>query len=113
MRDGRYLILDWGDACVSHPFFTLTVTLNAIAHRLGIERRAPQLARVRDAYLDAWPGRGSDLRRAFESADLLGHVCRALAWQRVVDGLPAPFADEWADTVPGWLRTFLEAAPTP
>ncbi len=27
VRDGRYLLLDWGDACVSHPFFTLSVTL--------------------------------------------------------------------------------------
>ena len=27
VRDDRYLLLDRGDACVSHPFFTLSVTL--------------------------------------------------------------------------------------
>lgn len=27
VRDDRYVLLDWGDACVSHPFFTLSVTL--------------------------------------------------------------------------------------
>ncbi len=27
VRDGRHLVLDWGDACISHPFFTLSVTL--------------------------------------------------------------------------------------
>ena len=26
--NGRAHVLDWGDACVSHPFFTLSVTLN-------------------------------------------------------------------------------------
>ena len=27
VRDGRYLFFDWGDACVSHPFFSMSVTL--------------------------------------------------------------------------------------
>ena len=27
VKDGRNLILDWGDAVVSHPFFTMSVTL--------------------------------------------------------------------------------------
>jgi hypothetical protein len=26
-RDGRYLIADWNDACVTHPFFSMSVTL--------------------------------------------------------------------------------------
>ena len=30
VRDDRYLLLDWGDACVSHPFFTLAVTLDGV-----------------------------------------------------------------------------------
>jgi hypothetical protein len=30
VRDGRYLLLDWGDACVSHRFFTLAVTLEGV-----------------------------------------------------------------------------------
>ena len=30
VQDGRYLLLDWGDACVSHPFFTLAVTLDGV-----------------------------------------------------------------------------------
>ena len=33
-KDGRYLLLDWGDACVTHPYFTLAVTLDGV-HRLG------------------------------------------------------------------------------
>ena len=30
VRDGRYLFLDWGDSCVSHPLHSLVVTLRAI-----------------------------------------------------------------------------------
>ena len=30
VRDGRYLFMDWGDACVSHPFFTMSVTLEGV-----------------------------------------------------------------------------------
>ena len=45
VRDGRYLLLDWGDACVSHPFFTLAVTLVGVT-RLGA-RRHPGLGRRR------------------------------------------------------------------
>ena len=38
VRDGRNLVLDWGDACVSHPFFTLSVTLEGVT-RVGSRRR--------------------------------------------------------------------------
>src|SRR5262249_26462640 len=110
VRDGRYLFIDWADACVTHPFLTLTVTLNSIAHRLGVDRNAPELVRVRDACLGAWPERGDPLR-AFELADLLGHVCRALAWRQTLAGSPAALTREYADTVPGWLRAFLQAGP--
>ncbi len=32
VRGSAYRFLDWGDACVSHPLFTLTVTLRVIEH---------------------------------------------------------------------------------
>src|SRR5262249_35920411 len=86
VRGGRYVFIDWGDACIAHPFFTLTVTLNSVAHRLGVDRGSPDVVRVRDAYLDAWTVRGGDPLRAFEIADLLGCVCRALSWRRVLAG---------------------------
>ncbi|HEY5905069.1 MAG TPA: aminoglycoside phosphotransferase family protein, partial [Actinomycetota bacterium] len=34
VRDGRNRVLDWGDACVSHPFHSLTVLLRATAWKL-------------------------------------------------------------------------------
>lgn len=52
VRDGAYRFLDWGDSCVSHPFMTLTVTLRVIELRHGLPASSPEIARVRDAYLE-------------------------------------------------------------
>src|SRR5262249_48970483 len=32
--EGRYLIFDWGDSCVSHPFNSLVVCMRALVRRL-------------------------------------------------------------------------------
>jgi len=79
-RDGRYLVLDWGDACVSHPFFSMSVTLEGV---IGwgpddIEGSV-DTAPYRDAYLAPFAGGLADekLRAAFGIAVRLGWACRA------------------------------------
>ncbi len=51
VRDGHYRILDWGDACVSHPFYSLSVILRSTSeHRVHVQaqaRRARARARSR------------------------------------------------------------------
>ena len=55
VRDGRYLLLDWGDACVSHPFFTLSVTLEGqLAWGLDDVHGSVDVRPFRDAYLRAF-----------------------------------------------------------
>ena len=45
---GEYVLFDWGDSCVSHPFHTLAVTLRAIAWRFRPRaRRAAARAHAR------------------------------------------------------------------
>ena len=80
VRDGRHLLLDWGDACVSHPVFTLSVTLQGvIAWGLDDVEGSEDVAPYRDAYLapyaERFPG---DLVRAAEVAMRLGWACRAV-----------------------------------
>jgi hypothetical protein len=73
VRDGRHLIMDWADACVSHPFFTLSVTLEGqLAWGLDDVENSVDIAPFRDAYLAQFPGKtiGPALR--------LGWVCRAI-----------------------------------
>ena len=57
---------DWGDAVVAHPFGTLTVTFNSIAHKLELPPDDPAFARLEAVYLEAWDGVAprADLQRA-------------------------------------------------
>lgn len=71
----RQLVMDWGDACVSHPFFTLSVTLEGvIAWGLDDEEDSIDTGPFRDAYLAPYAAAYPDLTRT----DLLGAVDAAL-----------------------------------
>ncbi|MFD0776884.1 phosphotransferase, partial [Streptomonospora algeriensis] len=50
--DGGYRFADWGDAVVSHPFFSLLVPLRIAVRELGAGPRTEQ--RLCDAYLEPW-----------------------------------------------------------
>lgn len=81
VRDGRSCVLDWGDACVTHPFFTLSVSLEGVLQwGLYDVEDAVDVAPFRDGYLEpfaaAYPG--VDLTAAVEPALRLGWVCRAV-----------------------------------
>ena len=81
VRDGRYLLLDWGDACVSHPFFTLSVTLEGyLAWGLDDIQDSVEVRPFRDAYLAPFVriAEGADLGAASKTAMRLGWVCRAV-----------------------------------
>ena len=105
VRDGRYAILDWGDACVSHPFFSMSVTLEGVIS-WGREdvQNSVDTGPYRDAYLAPFAsGRDmSGLLEAFELALRLGWVCRAV-------NAHTPGADPG----PTWtrLRMFLAGHP--
>ena len=79
MDGGRYRFLDWGDACVSHPFFTATVTLRVIERRHGLPPRSSGIERVRDAYLEPFTRFASrtELTPLFDDARRFGQICRA------------------------------------
>ncbi|WP_234025093.1 MULTISPECIES: phosphotransferase [unclassified Streptomyces] len=81
-RAGRFTFFDWGDATVSHPFFSFRVPAAAVRERFG----ADALPRLRDAYLEPWTADGrttADLRRAIRLAWRLGALGRAHSWGRM------------------------------
>ena len=52
LKDGQHLVMDWGDACISHPFFTLSVTLEGVlAWGLDDVENSVDTTPFRDAYL--------------------------------------------------------------
>ena len=87
VRDGRYLLMDWADACVSHPFFSMSVALEGvIAWGVDDVEGSVDLAPYRAAYLRPFeearaaarqPG-AVVLDRALAIALRLGWACRAV-----------------------------------
>ena len=112
VHDGEYLVFDWGDSCVSHPFHTLAVTLRATAWRFDLEPGDPRLERMRDAYLEPFGAYGSraELLAAFATAYRLGTLARALSWYRAVEAFPEIEPDQ-SDSVPYGLKLFLNNGP--
>jgi len=80
LGSGVHQVLDWGDACVSHPFFTLAVTLEGVIS-WGVddvedsEDLEPHLSAYLGPYAERYAG---DLREAARLAMRLGWVCRAV-----------------------------------
>ncbi len=87
VKDGTDLVMDWGDACISHPFFTLSVTLEGvISWGLDDVEDSVDIAPFRDAYLAPYAAAYPSLSRD----DLLAAVDVALrlGWaSRFINGL--------------------------
>ncbi len=80
VKDGRVLVMDWGDACISHPFFTLSVTLEGVLS-WGLDDVEDSLDTTPflDAYLAPFRERyDGDLAEAARLALRLGWACRAV-----------------------------------
>ena len=112
VREDDYVLFDWGDSCVSHPFHTLAVTLRAAAWRFRLEPGDTRLERMRDAYLEPFGGYGSraELLAAFAVAYRLGTIARALSWYRAVEAVPGLEPTD-SDSVPYGLKLFLKNGP--
>jgi aminoglycoside phosphotransferase (APT) family kinase protein len=112
-EDAPYRVFDWGDAAVAHPFTTLLVTLRVVALRASLAPGAPELLRLRDAYLEPWTAEhdARDLREAARLAVRTGVVSRAACYRRaLLEATPAG-VEEYGDGVPGWLQELFEPLP--
>ena len=108
--ENDYLFFDWGDACVSHVFFSMSVTLEGqLAWGLDDVEGSEDIAPYRDAYLESFRGFAAqaELQAAHEIALRLGWICLALNWHRFASGLPAPYREEYLQGVGLRLRMML------
>lgn len=111
VQDAHFTFADWGESCVTHPFFTLVVTLRNMAWVFGLAPNAAQMQDLRDAYLREWQGFAplDELRRIAVLAGRVGRVNRALTWHHVVSSLPEPYFSQERSSVPGWVQEYLAA----
>jgi Ser/Thr protein kinase RdoA (MazF antagonist) len=100
VRDGRPFFLDWAEACVSHPFVGTLLSLRDATERAGGAER------LRDLYLEPFTRFApmSELREGFWHGYVLGALCRAHTWHRILS--PLPHEEQWerGDRVGAWLE---------
>lgn len=100
-------IYDWGDASLSHPFFTLILPIRHAAGKLGVTEYSqhPALLQLRDAYLQEWLDFASfeELLRSWQLAFRLGKFARAVSWNRVVKQNDPAHGSKYQGWVSGWL----------
>jgi hypothetical protein len=109
VRDGRYLFFDWGDACVSHPFFSMAVTLEGvIGWGLDDVEGSEDITPFRDVYLEPFERYAprAELEAAHTTALRLGWICRALNVHRFASALESPFREEHLGGVATRLQLF-------
>ncbi|MDP9246464.1 MAG: aminoglycoside phosphotransferase family protein [Chloroflexota bacterium] len=110
VEGARAVIIDWGDASLTHPFLTLAVTLEFAAAGAGLEIDAPEIQALRDAYLGPWsagaPAR--ELQRAAQLGAALGTVTGALTWYEIISLIDGVAADE-PDEMASMLRRIARA----
>lgn len=117
--DDGYWVIDWGDAGLAHPFATLLVTLRSVAHAFELGdwtpfgASAPELDRLRDAYLEPWSDRlpRAELQRLVQLATWTAMVGRALVWTLAMRYATDTELAESGTAVPGWLHELLSSAP--
>jgi hypothetical protein len=86
VKDGALRVLDWGDASIGHPFFSLLETFRFLVEMNRLPPDDPWFARLRDAYLEPW---GQGHRGTFDLALRVGGLAHAIAWLHQRDALPS------------------------
>lgn len=112
VHDDCYRFFDWGDACVSHPFFSMSVTLEGnIGWGLDDIAGSVDFTPFCVAYLDAFRQHGSreELAPALSVALRLGWLCRALNVRRFALAYDSPTREEHLQGVDLRLRLFAES----
>jgi hypothetical protein len=85
VKDGALRVLDWGDASISHPFFSLFETFRFLTELNRLGPGDPWFGRLRDAYLEPW---GPGHAEVFDLALGIAGFARAIAWLDQRDALP-------------------------
>ncbi len=112
VQEGEYRFIDWGDSCISHPFFTVEITLRVVAYGLDCEESDARILALRDVYLQQWAEYAplEVLRDAYGIARKVLGMNRALTWWYSCAGQESPYQVEEMLSVSRWVKQVLELA---
>jgi hypothetical protein len=112
VRDGRFAIIDWADACISHPFLSLRTFFVSIEISLKLEDYTftPGMAALLDHYLESWQAYGSldHLQSAYRASKPVASIMKAANWHLTISNIQdEALRAEYAWIVPELFREFL------
>ena len=87
-RDGQVRFLDWGDACVAHPFASLYVASLVVEYLHG----PAAMQHVREVYLSSWDG---DVEDELERVLPVAAFARMLQWHAIGNAEAVERHREW------------------
>lgn len=108
-RHAQPVFFDWGDASITHPFFSLRTVLVSVEISLNTAPDSPIHSRLRDTYLKGWSSFASpeDLLRAFNLAQVLAPIISALSWYQSIKSLDDVSRREYGRAVHLLLREYM------
>jgi len=97
-----YLLIDWTDACVMHPFLDMII--------ISYVEKGKLQTHLRDQYLSHWRAfeKRARLREAWDIAQPLMCLHQAISYQVILDHIEPGARDDLAWGPPYWLRRILE-----
>ncbi len=108
-RGGRHVFFDWGDASLTHPFFSLRTVAVSLGYRPGLAPDAPRHLQLRARYLERWRRYGSEgkLEECAALAQRIAPIVSALRWHQALAHLEAPGRSEYGHAIPSLLQEYL------
>lgn len=85
IQGNHITISDWGDTCISHPFFSLASALNSAKRNHNLKKTDERYLQAQHAYLENWLPYGTidKLYKAFIIAEKLRYFQFALSFSRI------------------------------
>lgn len=110
VRDGRYRLCDWGDACVTHPFASMLVVLNFVLPQMPENERVAQGECLVGTYLEAWKEFASEttLRATLRQTLWISQVLRVMDYDHMLRDCDQASWEKWKDLIPKRLLQWVE-----
>jgi aminoglycoside phosphotransferase (APT) family kinase protein len=108
-RDGRSVFIDWGDASITHPFFSTRIFWNSLYELIEDDAEWLDMTNeFRPYYLEPWTafGKMEELEKLLKVSDQLGCLHRGIGWHLYT--LPYQDILEFKKRPAQWLQVLLE-----
>ncbi len=115
LKNGAVIINDWGDASISHPFFSLSSLLESAGRNHKLQPDDAPTALFTTTYLDSWADFAppAQLEKALALAQIIRPVQFSINYSRLAQNAALQPADYHAGWIAVCLRKFAESVKIP